>query len=114
VAGGSRSGYGLHDGRRCSVWVVRVVVRRCVGSARRIRTLVSRRVFVTVPILAFLRAMIPAMHPHIATNPYTATLLGDNTTERSAFGQTGELLCTEHLQDLRLDLESVGDVSLAR
>lgn len=95
--------------------VVCVAVWRCVGGTCHLSTRFSGQVFVVIPVLASLcvtRIIGPA-HPDIATNAYTTALLGDSTAQRSAFGQTRELLRAEDLQDFRFHLEAMSDMSLA-
>lgn len=114
VASRSRSDCRLHDRGWCSKRMVRVAVRWCVGSTCHFCALIGCRLFVVVPFLASLALSWVPAHPHIAAYADTATLLGDSAAQRSAFGQTRELLRTEHLQDFGFDLKAVGDVGLAR
>lgn len=115
IAGRSRSSCRLQNRWWCSKWVIGIVVRWCVGDTGGLCALIGSRVFVLIPILASLGiARCGPAHPDIATNAYTTALLGDSPAKCSAFGQTGELLRTVHYQDFGLDLEAVGDVSLAR
>jgi hypothetical protein len=113
VAGGPRSSCRLHDRRRCSKWVIRVVVGWCIRSTRHLCALVCCRIFILVPVLASLGIARGPAHPDIATYAYTTALLGNNATERGTFGQTRELLRAEDLQDFGFDFEAVGDVSVA-
>ena len=74
-----------------------------------------RLVLILVPFLSRLRIARNGFgsHANITTYADTAALLGDGSTERSAFGKTGEFLRTEDLQDSRLDFQTVGDVVVA-
>lgn len=92
--------------------VVWVAVWRWVFGACHLSTLFSGQVFVVLPVLATLCG-IGSAHPDVATNAYTTALLGDSATQRSAFGQTRELLRAEHLQNFRFHLEAMSDMSLA-
>lgn len=114
VAGRSRSSRRLHNRGRCSEWVVRVVVRWCVGSTCHLRALIRCRVFVLIPILASLGIARISAHPDIATYAYATALFSDGAAEGSAFCEARELLRAVHLQDFRLDLETVSDVGVAR
>lgn len=57
--------------------------------------------------------VIPSAHPHITSDPNTAALFGYHTTERRTLCQTWELLCAVYDERFRLDLQSVGDMSIA-
>lgn len=97
VTGRSRSSRRLHNRRRCSEWVVCVVVWWCVGSTCHLRALIRCRVFVLIPILASLGITRVSAHPDIATYTHATALLRDGAAEGGAFGQTRELLRTVHL-----------------
>lgn len=56
----------------------------------------------------------PTSHTDITTNPNTTTLLCDNPTQRSAGGQTGELLGTVDGEGNGFDFEAEVDVRLGR
>lgn len=92
VAGRSRSSRRLHNRGRCSEWVVRVVVRWCVGSTCHLRALIRCRVFVLIPILASLGIARISAHPDIATYAYATALFSDGAAEGSAFCEARELL----------------------
>lgn len=65
--------------------------------------------FVVVPLI--LGALVlPTPHAHVTSNADTAALLGNSTAERSALGETWELLGAEDGERLGLDLKSVRDV----
>lgn len=63
-----------------------------------------------------LRFTLP--HPHITADSHAAPLIGDFLAQSRAFHQTGELLCTEHVERVRLDfhapIHSGGQVALGR
>jgi hypothetical protein len=113
VACRTRSGCGFHDGRRCAKDVVCIVVWRCVGCTCDLRALVGSRLFIVIPFLASFGIPWAPAHPDVATNADTTALLSDSAAEGSAFGQTRELLRAVDLQDFRLHLQAVCDVSLA-
>jgi hypothetical protein len=93
--------------------MVRIAVWWCVGSTCDLRALIGCRILVIVPFLSSLGVPWSPAHPDIAANANTTALLSDSATQGSTFSQTRELLRTVDLQDLRLDLQAVCDVSLA-
>lgn len=88
-------------------------VRGDIRCPRHLGAVFGRLVLVLVPFLASLCVALGPAGANITAYTHTATLLGDSATERSAFGQTGELLRAVDLQDGRLDFQTVGDVVVA-
>jgi hypothetical protein len=84
---------------------------RGIWCPRHLRAMFRSFGLVPVPFLAtFSIARVGLAHADITAYAYTAALLGNSATERSAFGKTGELLRAEDLQDGRLDFQAMGDV----
>lgn len=63
-----------------------------------------------VPV--FVGLVLATPHTNIASNADAATLLGDHATQSSALRQSRELLRGEDYEGGRLDLQTVGDVSV--
>lgn len=87
-------------------WLLAIIVRsRCASGL-----IICRLLIVLIPILR--RLVLTAPHAHIASNADAAALFSDHAAQRSAFGQTWELLRREDNEWIRLDLEAVGDVGI--
>lgn len=91
-----------------TIWTVLLVTRIAHRTGpRAVRILVGGcRVpspgVVVVPtiMVPWLRFTLP--HPHVAADSHAASLIGDFLAQRRALHQAGELLCTEHVERVRL------------
>jgi hypothetical protein len=55
-------------------------------------------------MVPWLRFTLP--HPHVAADSHAASLIGDFLAQSRALHQAGELLCTEHVERVRLNFHA--------
>lgn len=81
-----------------------------VGSAEAVAAIGSGVVFVVVEI--FVGLILTTAHADVTANANAAALLGDDSAQVGALGETRELLRAVHDERLRLDLQTEGHVSI--
>jgi hypothetical protein len=92
-----------------------LVCVRDIWCPRHLQAMCLRLILVVVPFLSSLSiTRVGPAHANITAYAYTAALLGNSAAERSALGQTRELLCAKDLQDGRPDFQTVSYMVVAR